>query len=178
MVRCAEEAEAALAAAGFFDDEVLVERYVSGRELRAVVIELGDEFLTPAFIEYPTSMSRPVGTVQGKLERGEGAMRQSRRADAQPICPAIVEPDLASRLSDSARRAHRALGARDYSLFDFRIDAEIGEPNLLKAGLFWPFSSLSAITKMLRADGEDAEELILQLWRAAAGRSSSLPIRP
>ena len=178
MVRCAEEAEAALAAARSFDDEVLAERYVSGRELRAAVIELGDELLTPAFIEYPTSMSRPIRTVQDKLERGEGAMRQSRRTGAQPICPAIVGPDLAGRLSDSARRAHQALGARDYSLFDFRIDAETGEPYLLEAGLFWSFSSLSAITKMLCADGDDAEELILQLWRAAAGRRSSLSLRP
>jgi D-alanine-D-alanine ligase len=141
--------------------------------LRAAVVEDGDALLVPAFIEYPTSDARPIREVADKLEIDGGAMRQSRRADAQPVCPAEVDPALAERLAEAARLAHRALGARDYSLFDFRVHRDTGEPHLLEAGLFWTFSELSAITKMLRGAGQDPVALTGKLWRAAAARGAT-----
>jgi D-alanine-D-alanine ligase len=174
VVRDRAEAPAAVAAARRFDSEVLAEAFVPGRELRAAVVEDGDRLLVPAFIEYPTSEARPIREVADKLERADGSLRQSQRPDAQPACPAQVDPDLAARLAEAARLAHRALGARDYSLFDFRIHRETGEPHLLEAGLFWTFSDLSAITKMLRGAGHDPVALTGRIWRAAAARTTGL----
>ncbi len=170
VARTAAEVAAAVDAARAFDEEVIAEEFIPGRELRVAAIELEGDLLTPAFIEYPTSAARPIREAADKLETGADGLRLSRRADAQPVCPANVSPDLAARLRDVARRAHRAIGARDYSLFDVRVHASTGEPYILEAGLFWTFSELSAITRMLRGAGRDPAEITGRLWRAAAAR--------
>ncbi|SLN32913.1 D-alanine--D-alanine ligase [Roseivivax jejudonensis] len=176
VVHDSAEAAAAVAHARRFDAEVFAEAFVPGREIRVAVVELDGETLVPAFLEYPVSAARPIREVADKLEPGDGegraGLRQSRRADAQPVCPAPVDPDLGRALGGAARAAHRALGARHYSLFDFRIHAETGEPHLLEAGLFWSFSALSAISKMLAGAGHDPTEITGRLWRDAAGQST------
>ena len=63
--------------------------------------------------------------------------------------------------------AHKAIGARDYSLFDFRIDNRTNEIIFLEAGLFWSFSKTSIISKMLFSGGDDVVKLIDQVWTYA-----------
>ena len=176
VARSAEEAACAVEAARAFDAEVLAEEFIPGREFRVAAVELDGDLLIPSFIEYPTSAARPIREAADKLETGAEGLRQSRRADAQPVCPATVEPELAARLRDVARRAHRAVGARDYSLFDVRVHEATGEPTILEAGLFWTFSELSAITKMLRGSGRDPVAITGRLWRAAAARGAGAAV--
>ncbi|MEL7164358.1 MAG: D-alanine--D-alanine ligase [Pseudomonadota bacterium] len=169
VVHDASDAEKAVAHARSFAETVFAESYIPGRELRAAVIERDGALFVPAFIEYPVSEARPIREVEDKLETNrDGSLRQSGRADAQPICPAHVSEELATKLTHAAKIAHRALGARHYSLFDFRVHAETGEPYLLEAGLFWSFSTLSAISKMLTGCGEDPEEVARGIWVDAA----------
>ena len=168
-----EDAEAAVAHAFEFDDSVFAEEFIPGRELRAAVVDTGDDLICPAFIEYPVSEARPIREVADKLEAeeaGQGKLQQSTRDDAQPICPAHVSKDLAQKLKQAAIKAHGALGARDYSLFDFRVHRDTGKPYLLEAGLCWSFSDLSAITKMLRGANMDADAVTLAIWENAAAR--------
>ena len=174
VVRAASEVDAALAHARRHDDVILAEAFIPGRELRAAVVELDGALIVPAFIEYPVSEARPIREVADKLEpQAQGGLRQSRRQDAQPVCTADVPPDLAEALREAAIRAHRALGARHYSLFDFRVHAETGVPCLLEAGLFWSFSSLSAITKMLAAAGHDPDEVTRRVWAGAVREAAA-----
>ncbi|MEM6323148.1 MAG: D-alanine--D-alanine ligase [Pseudomonadota bacterium] len=170
VVRAPEEAAAAVAHARRYDDSIFAEAFIPGRELRAAVVEVDGALQVPAFIEYPVSEARPIREVADKLEQGDGdaAMRQSTRADAQPICPADVDPALASALTQAAKIAHKALSARHYSLFDFRVHSETGTPYILEAGLFWSFSGLSAITKMITGAGQDATEITGKIWADAA----------
>jgi D-alanine-D-alanine ligase len=134
------------------------------------VVETDDGPIVPAFIEYPVSEARPIREVEDKLQADgpDGALRQSGRPEAQPVCPAPVSPSLASALRDAALAAHRALGARHYSLFDFRVHRDTGVPVMLEAGLFWSFSELSAISKMLAAAGLDPLAVTAEVWRRAA----------
>ena len=169
VVRDPEDAEAAVAEARDYADTVFAEAFIPGREIRAAVVERDGDLHVPSFIEYPVSEARPIREVEDKLQaNADGSLRQSHRADAQPICPAEVSDALGQRLAEAAKRAHRALGARDYSLFDFRVHAETGEPYMLEAGLFWSFSALSAISKMLKASGEDPTAITREIWCAAA----------
>ena len=75
--------------------------------------------------------------------------------------------ELKEKITTLAIIAHKAIGARDYSLFDFRIDNRTNEIIFLEAGLFWSFSKTSIISKMLFSGGDDVVKLIDQVWTYA-----------
>ena len=58
----------------------------------------------------------------------------------------------------AARSCHVALGCRQYSLFDFRVDPE-GRPWFLEAGLYCSFASTSVLAVMAGAAGIALPEL-------------------
>lgn len=76
----------------------------------------------------------------------------------------------------AARRCHRALRCRDYSLFDFRIDPA-GQPWFLEAGLYCSFAEKSVISTMARAAGIGLPELFRAAVTQAAGRGGDRPAR-
>lgn len=156
-----------------FDNTLLAEEFIPGREIRVAVIETDMGLYVPAMIEYLVSTENPIRTVEDKLQlRADGTPeRQPAQPAAPPVCPADLSPDLFTQLADAARQAHRALGCRDYSLYDFRIHQETETPYLLEAGLFWSFSPISMISRMVMADGQDLETRVRDLWRRAAGRT-------
>ncbi|MDJ1171751.1 D-alanine--D-alanine ligase [Roseofilum sp. BLCC_M154] len=159
---------------GFEHDEVLlVEEYIPGRELRVGVIERKGELWVPPMIEYLVSEEHPIRTVTDKYElRSDGTPhRQPRNSPVKPVCPADVAPELFERVADAAKQAHVALGCRDYSLYDFRVHAQTDEPYLLEAGLFWSFGKIGMISRMVEADGQSLEEVVLELWHRVARRT-------
>ena len=156
-----------------FDNTLLVEDYIPGRELRVAVVERDGKLWVPKMIEYLFTQEHPIRTVRDKLELQSDGLpsKQPQNPTAKPICPANVTPELFEKLADAAKRAHIALGCRDYSLYDFRIHAETNEPYLLEAGLFWSFGKIGMISRMLVADGETLEDVALELWSGAARRA-------
>ena len=60
------------------------------------------------------------------------------------------------------RAAHRALGCRHYSLFDFRVDPT-GRPWFLEAGLYCSFASTSVVAVMAAAAGIPLDRLFADL---------------
>lgn len=159
-----------------FDEVLLAEDYIPGREIRVAVIEDQKDLYTPPLIEYLVSEEHPIRTVHEKLQlNNDGIPEQQNKGSAvRPICPAPVTSQLFEQLSKAAKRAHRALGCRDYSLYDFRVHQETGEPYLLEAGLFWCFSQISMISQMVSAAGRDLEEVVANLWFQAARRNPSM----
>ncbi|MGK7920060.1 MAG: D-alanine--D-alanine ligase [Trichodesmium sp.] len=155
------------------DETLLVEDYIPGRELRVAVVERRDELQVLPMIEYLVTKEHPIRTVDDKLElKSDGTPgKQPDKPTATPVCPANVAPELFEKLADAAKKAHVALGCRDYSLYDFRVHAETNEPYLLEAGLFWSFGKIGMISRMLQADGESLEDVALELWSTAAGRT-------
>jgi D-alanine-D-alanine ligase len=156
-----------------FDNTLLVEDYIPGRELRVAVVERNGELCVLPMIEYIFTPDNPIRTLQDKLEIQSDGLPESqpKNPSSQMVCPAIVTPELFEKLADAAKRAHLALGCRDYSLYDFRVHAETVEPYLLEAGLFWSFNKISMISRMLLADGQRLEDVALEIWQAAAGRT-------
>ena len=90
-----------------FGDEVLVERYVPGRELTVAV--MGDRALGVCEIVPDAAAST---TTQ----------RNTPRAARSISCPAPVPPAAYEEALDIALRAHRALGCRGVSRADLRYD--------------------------------------------------------
>ena len=156
-----------------FDETLLVEDYIPGRELRVAVVEREGKLCVPPMIEYSLSKEHPIRTVRDKYDlQSDGTpSKQPDKPTAKPVCPANVTPELWSKIADAAKSAHIALGCRDYSLYDFRVHAETNEAYLLEAGLFWSFGRISMISRMLQADGQNLEDVALELWREAAKRT-------
>jgi len=151
---------AALAQAFQYDDHILVEEYIAGRECRVAVLEMEDgsgglslEVLPK--IEYiledvRTSKHKLSTDSSGRLLTSAGSPAEAilqAKKDGDRVCPAEFSPEVHQRLDDLARRAHRALACRYYSLYDVRIN-EDGLPFMLEAALFCSFSPLSVIVSL------------------------------
>ena len=82
----------------------------------------------------------------------------------------IVDPDdpITTDVWEAARRCHVALGCRDYSLFDFRVDPD-GRPWFLEAGLYCSFARQSVISMMAAAAGIALDELFAGALDGALG---------
>jgi len=173
LVRNSTEVAEALRVGFEHDETLLVEDYIPGRELRVGVVEREGKLWVLPTIEYLVTKDNPIRTVNDKLElQGDGLPRkQPDKPAVKPVCPGNVTPELFDKLGVAAKRAHVALGCRDYSLYDFRVHGETNEPYMLEAGLFWSFGKISMISRMLQADGQNLEDLALSLWSAAARRT-------
>ncbi len=156
-----------------YDETLLVEDYIPGRELRVGVIEKEGKLSVLPMIEYVFTKDHPIRTLHDKLDlKSDGTpSKQPEKPTAKPVCPASVTPELFEKLANAAKQSHIALGCRDYSLYDFRVHEETEEPYLLEAGLFWSFGKISMISRMLEADGQNLEDVALELWRGAAKRT-------
>ena len=166
MITKASDIDNAIKHAKAFGGAVLAEQYISGREIRIAVIETSSGYFVPPIIEYLVSAQNPIRRTSDKLKLNRSGQpeNQVQSTPIEMVCPAHLDAFLQKRLSDQAIRAHKALGARDYSLFDFRIHDGSDIPYFLEAGLFWSFSEAGMITKMLRASDLPIEDLIGEIW--------------
>ncbi|MGB3401301.1 MAG: D-alanine--D-alanine ligase [Microcoleaceae cyanobacterium] len=173
LVKDKDQIAEALSTGFKYDQTLLVEDFIPGREIRVAVIERQGELCVLPAIEYVFLSDNPIRTLQDKLEIAIDGLPKSqpKNPSSKAVCPATVTPELFDKLASAVKRAHLALGCRDYSLYDFRIHAETGDPFLLEAGLFWSFNKISMISRMLAADGQSLENIALEMWQAAAGRT-------
>ncbi|MGD9537218.1 MAG: D-alanine--D-alanine ligase [Alphaproteobacteria bacterium] len=95
-----------------FGEQVLVERYIPGREVQVAV--MGDRALGAIEI-------RP----EGRFYDYEAKYTAGR---AKHLMPAPIHPDAYERALDIALSAHRTVGCRGVSRADLRYDDTAGEP--------------------------------------------------
>jgi D-alanine-D-alanine ligase len=166
---------AALDLALAHSDAVLVEDYVElGREVRCGVLDPGDGLVALPLEEYAVdAATNPVRGYAAKLGRTAGGDLELRAKTAAGAW--IVDPDdpVTRRVQDAALACHTALGCRDYSLFDFRVDPA-GRPWFLEAGLYCSFARQSVISMMAAAAGIP----LADLFRDAVGRAARRPRHP
>merc|ERR1719281_939571 len=148
LVRPGNDVQQALDLAFSFDSEVLCEEYVPlGRELRVAGLEMEDGSLRVLpCIEYFLSEQDPIRTAQHKLVTNEKGVPTTVATGGRK-CPADIDDVLAGKLQDMVERSHKALGCRDYSLYDVRVDPD-GEPYFIEACLYCSFAPKSVIVAM------------------------------
>jgi len=135
-----------------YDEEVMIERFVPGRELTVGILE--DRALPPGEIIPKRS---DIFDYESKYQPG----------GAEEIFPATLSPDQVHEIQDLALKAHRALKLGAYSRVDFRLD---------EAGIFWclevntlpGMTSASLLPKAAKAAGIEFEELCDRIVRIAA----------
>jgi len=131
-----ESYEAAVELAFEYDDEVMVERYIPGREVTVPI--LGEEAL-------------PVGEIIPKKAVFDYECKY-QPGMAEEIFPCDLEPDQARTVQELALKAHRALKLSNYSRIDFRLDEE-GNFWCLEANTLPGMTAASLFPKGARAAG-------------------------
>ena len=175
LVRDPDGLGRAVAGASAHGAAVLVEQFIApGREVRCgILVREGVPVCLP-LEEYPVdAVVHPIRTAADKLARdGHGELELVAKSvdrawivpEDDPIVPAVWE---------AARRCHRALGCRHYSLFDFRIDPA-GRPWFLEAGLYCSYSPQSVVATMAAAAGIGVVELFTLGVAEALGANSGV----
>lgn len=145
-------------------DEVLVERYIElGREVRCGIIEQQGKLICLPLEEYQMDInSNPIRAYNNKLSEDEqGKIAFATKENKQTWLVNIDDP-VTAQVWEAAKLSHQALGARHYSLFDFRIDPE-GKPWFLEAGLYCSFAPKSVIVTMVEGMGVDLKAFFAQM---------------
>jgi len=197
LVKTREQLKAAYEECFSYGQQALLEEFIPGREFRCGCVDLPHSLETyqndsdehksstgggysnaslaqpgglqaiPAMIEYVmVNKDMPIRTAADKLTTDDkGAMCQVK---CERRMPAEVDDDLKKKMQEITMQAHRALQCRAYSLFDFRVHAETGQPYIIECCAFWSFSPISAISLMLKASNLNYEKIIVDIWRMNA----------
>lgn len=135
IVREPGELATAVAEAFRFDDEVMIERFVPGRELTVGI--MGDVVL-------PTIEIVPMKELYDYECKYTPGMAKEFVAE--------LSPEVQARLADEARRAFVALKLRGYARIDFRLDPS-GRPWCLEANTLPGMTPTSLIPQAAAAAG-------------------------
>lgn len=181
----AGELRASLVEAFKFDSKVVCEKFIPlGREIRVAVVE--DEAGEPSILlpatEYLLTPEHPMRTSTDKISVTEEGLPDAdkffatNREEApdfrRSVCPAPLDDALTAKLGEAARRAHKALRCRDFSIFDFRVDPE-GEVYMLECQPVCSFARESAMIGMAsKTDRPELQhpQLFHTMLRRAAAR--------
>jgi D-alanine-D-alanine ligase len=144
---------AAITLAGSFDDEIMVEKFIAGREftvgvLNAAPLAVGEIIPPGEVFDY-----------QAKYQVG----------GAREEFPADLPPAEALQLQDYAMRAHRVLKLGAYSRIDFRRDTE-GGFWCLEANSLPGMTSTSLLPQAAKVAGIEFPELLERICKGAIRR--------
>ena len=158
IVKNASELEAAMAEAAKYDRELLIEKFVPGRELTIGI--LGDQAL-PVLEIIPKGGFYDFATKYPFLNPQSGA-------SAEHVCPAKIDSAKTKETQELALRAFRALGLQVYARVDV-ILSETGEPFVLEANTIPGMTEASLLPEAAAAAGISYVDLcrrIIELSRA------------
>ena len=151
MVKTEDALAPAIADAFRFDDEVMIERFIAGRELTVGI--LGGEAL-------------PVGEIIPKHEIYDYECKYTAGM-AEEVFPAKISPEETARVQEYAKRAFAALKLRGCARIDFRLSSDDGEFYCLEANTLPGMTQLSLIPQAAQAAGISFPELCERIVRLA-----------
>jgi len=153
IVREAGDLPAAVEVARRFDDEVMLEAFIPGREFTVGVLE-----------------DRPlaVGEIIPKHEIFDYECKYTPGL-TEEVFPAPIPAELTRTLQELALRGHRALKLRDFSRIDFRVTPE-GTPFCLEANTLPGLTGTSLLPQSAAAAGLPFPELCDTICRLGLAR--------
>jgi D-alanine-D-alanine ligase len=151
VVRTANDLDAAIAVAARFDDEVMVERFVAGRELTVGILE---------------GEALAVGEITPRLSDIFDYASKYQAGGAEEVFPADLPADTTRLVQRLGLAAHRAVKAGPYSRVDFRLDPT-GQPWCLEVNTVPGMTGTSLLPQSAKALGIGFAELCDRICRAA-----------
>lgn len=153
IVESAGDLASAIEQAFQHDDEVVVERFVKGREFTVAVLGNEQPHALPVIEIVP----------DGGFYDFEAKYTPGR---SQHLCPAPLADDVADQMKQYAQAAHKALGCAGVSRTDFLLDEEGGfwalETNTLPG-----MTATSLLPDAAKAEGVSFPELCIKLVQYA-----------
>ncbi len=156
-VRSQEDLRGALTEAFMFDDKVVVEELIDGREVECSV--LGNE--------HP--QASVLGEVRPDREFYDYDSKYSEDSETELIIPAPIDPGVAGEVRDLAVRTFRVLGCEGYARVDFFVtgggDVMANEINTIPG-----FTSISMYPKLWEASGLSYRDLLSRILELGFAR--------
>ena len=152
IIKNEREIDAAIADAGKYDRELLVEKFVPGRELTIGI--LGEQAL-------PILEIIPKGGFYDFTNKYP-FLNPSAGGGAEHVCPAKIPEDRTRAIQDLALRAHRSLGLQVYSRVDIMLPEE-GEPAVLEVNTIPGMTEASLLPEAAAAAGIGYAELCARI---------------
>jgi len=146
--------EQALLNAGKFDEKILVEEFIHGREIEVAV--MGNR--------------NPVASICGEIDAGAEFYDYDAKYitdTSTAYVPARIPEDVAEQVRDLAVKAYVALGCQGLSRVDFFVTYEGNEVVFNEINTLPGFTSISMYPKLFAASGIPYEELVDELLRLA-----------
>jgi D-alanine-D-alanine ligase len=159
IVKGESELDSAMKEAGKYDRKLLVERFVSGRELTIGI--LGDQAL-PILEIIPKGGFYDFNTKYPFLNPQAGA-------SAEHVCPANIDPAKTKRIQELALQAFRALGLVVYGRVDV-ILSETGDPFVLEVNTIPGMTEASLLPEAAAATGINYVDLCLRIIELSRAR--------
>jgi D-alanine-D-alanine ligase len=152
IVRKPEELAPALATAFGYDEEILVEEFVRGREIQVGILD-----------------DRAIGAIEIVPKKEFYDFEAKYTAGmAEHICPPVLSIELYRQVLEAGEAAHRALGCCGYSRVDFLV-TEAGECYLLEVNTLPGMTALSLLPEIaLKEAGIDFADLVERILATAA----------
>jgi D-alanine-D-alanine ligase len=150
LVKKREDLQAAIREASKYDDEVMIERFVPGRELTVGVLG---------------TVALPVGEIIAKHEIYDYECKYTAGMASEEF-PAKLSPEATSRVQQQALAAFKALKLGGCARIDFRLTTE-GEFYCLEANTLPGMTQLSLIPQGAAAMGIDFPELCERIVKLA-----------
>jgi D-alanine-D-alanine ligase len=152
-----------------YDQPVLAEQYIEGREINVGLIGNNPpEALPPVELTF-TGGGPPVYTYEDKT-------RRSGR-EIGLVCPAPIDKELASKAQDIARRAFETLGCYDCARVDMRLDKN-GNLYILEVNSLPSMGEHGSYTQAAEHAGLDFSALVNRLVEVASARYFGTPNPP
>lgn len=154
-VEQAEELEAAVSLAAGFDETVLVEQFITGREFTVAVLGTGANARALPIVE--------IVAPQGNYDYQNKYFND----DTQYHCPAQLPAELTEEIQKHAVDAYRALGCEGWGRIDVLVRESDMRPFLLEVNTSPGMTGHSLVPMAARAVGIDYEDLCVEILRSA-----------
>lgn len=154
-VNRAEEFKAAVDLAAGFDEVVLAEEFVTGREFTVAVLGTGASARALPIVE--------IVAPEGNYDYNNKYFTD----DTQYHCPANLPAELTEEIQRHAVNAYRALGCEGWGRIDVLVRESDMRPFLLEVNTSPGMTSHSLVPMAARAEGISYEDLCLEILRSA-----------
>jgi D-alanine-D-alanine ligase len=138
-----------------YDDTVLAEEFIGGRELTVPVMGAGRDARALPIVE--------IRAPQGNYDYEHKYFSD----DTEYLCPAPLDAALTARIQALAVEAYRALGCSGWSRVDFMLRAGDDAPFLLEINTSPGMTGHSLVPMSARAAGVSYEDLCIEILRLA-----------
>ena len=152
IVKKAEALQAALDEAFRYDELVLVEQYIKGKEVQVGILD-----------------NQPIGAIE-IVPKNEFYDFEAKYSDgmAEHFFPARLDPSLYEKVQQQGLKAHQALGCDSYCRVDFLV-TEAGDCYLLEVNTLPGMTALSLLPEIAQKGvGLSFEQLVERILKSAS----------